>query len=143
MRIATSMMTTTTSWKLAQIHIHSFYVRSYQKLYQETFKMGANQSANAKGKGFKHPLPVGVRGRKSLISTNKRGSAPHGLTASVVSIPSEHLHALRHCDEELDVTSAMSVHSDDVHVVKEEEESLSDSESDDDESKLSSPLFRG
>jgi hypothetical protein len=122
-----------------QSHIHSIYVKDYLPLFKAIFKMGAVQSANAKGKSAKHSLPIGVRGRKSLISAGKRGSAPHGLTASVVSIPSEHLHALRHYDEELDVTSAMSVHSDDIHLVKDEDESLSESESDsdNDESKSS------
>ncbi len=53
-----------------------------------------------------------LRGRKSInngTNTNKPklaslGSAPHGLRSSIVSIPSEHL----------DITSAESVHSDDV-----------------------------
>lgn len=53
-----------------------------------------------------------VRGRKSInhgTNTNhpklaSLGSAPHGMRASIVSIPSE----------QLDITSAESVHSDDV-----------------------------
>ena len=53
-----------------------------------------------------------VRGRKSInhgTNTNHPklasiGSAPHGMRASIVSIPSE----------QLDITSAESVHSDDV-----------------------------
>jgi hypothetical protein len=58
-----------------------------------------------------------VRGRKSMNSkdttTNSNnnlyhGSAPHGLRASIVSIPSEQM------DHALDVTSVESVHSDDV-----------------------------
>ena len=57
-----------------------------------------------------------VRGRKSINTNNnnnknsaKIGSAPRGLCASIVSLPSE---ALDH--HPLDVTSVESVHSDDI-----------------------------
>ena len=55
-----------------------------------------------------------VRGRKSINTNNKTnvnpGSAPHGLRASIVSMPSEQMvdHHV------LDMTSAESVHSDDI-----------------------------
>ena len=54
-----------------------------------------------------------VRGRKSINTNNKiiehAGSAPHGLRASIVSMPSEQMD-----HHVLDMTSAESVHSDDV-----------------------------
>ena len=60
-----------------------------------------------------------VRGRKSINKTTttnnkqtiKIGSAPHGLRASIVSVPSEQFD-----HHPLDVTSAESVHSEDVVV---------------------------
>ena len=54
-----------------------------------------------------------VRGRKSINTKNKTianaGSAPHGLRASIVSMPSEQMD-----HHVLDITSVESVHSDDV-----------------------------
>lgn len=75
-----------------------------------------------------------MRGRKSINNKDYfTGSAPHGLRASVISIPSEQLNAL-------DITSAESVHSDDERPMYDElgddvleEETDTDYESDDDD----------
>jgi hypothetical protein len=66
-----------------------------------------------------------VRGRKSINTNTKPieniGSAPHGLRASIVSMPSEQMD-----HHVLDMTSAESVHSEDVVDIHQHPENSSD-----------------
>lgn len=113
------------------INLFQLDVKSYLPLRKLSGKMGSSQSSyakNVKGSSVKKsPSFPSVRGRKSI---NGGSSAPHGLTASFVSVPSEDLR------DELDVTAAESVHSDDAQLhecVEEYEEDESESELEEDE----------
>lgn len=105
--------------------------------------MGSSQSSHAKYdvENFsvkKSSSSPSVRGRKSIYKG--RFSAPHGLTASIVSIPSEHLRCLEDLDhdDDHDITAAETAHSDDVHLHEYQEELCdeeTESESEEEEGK--------
>jgi len=93
--------------------------------------MGSTQSSHAKKHELKRSpkkgslsLPSDVRGRKSSIVKG----APHGLKASIVSMPSDHFED--HLEEE---THDETLHSEEEHHATDEETVDSDYESDEEE----------